>query len=141
MSETTTAVAIPTIGQSWPEQGGIYIGSRLKDGQVHHLVIPGGTEHDIKASHNNAAERIAEKGEINGFSDWHHGDQRDVMLAYINVPELFERKGYDSIQVTASPYGSPSAWAVNCESGRVDILYRTNEFRVRPFRSIIHSSL
>ena len=36
----------PAINQHWPEQGGIFIGSRLIDGQVHHIVIPGGTEFD-----------------------------------------------------------------------------------------------
>ena len=40
---------IPAINQPWPEQGGIYIGSRLIDGQVHHIVIPGGTEQDAQA--------------------------------------------------------------------------------------------
>lgn len=138
---TATAIQIPTIGQPWPEQGGIYIGSLLKDGQVHHLVIPGGTEHDIKASHNNAAERISAKGEINGFSDWHHGDQRDLMLAYINVPDLFERKGWGSVQITATPCGEGSAWYVDFEYGHVGIGYRIDEFRVRPFRSVIHSAL
>ncbi len=92
MSETTL-IFTPSIGQPWPEQGGIYIGSRLIDGQTHHVIIPGGTEYDIRANYNNAAERIAAKGEINGFSDWHHGSQEDVMLAYINVPDLFCRGG------------------------------------------------
>lgn len=27
---TETQTAIPVIGQSWPEQGGIYIGSRVR---------------------------------------------------------------------------------------------------------------
>lgn len=139
MSETTTAV--PAIGQPWAEQGGIYIGSRLKNGEVHHIVIPGGVEHDIKTSHNNAAERIAAKGEINGFSDWHHGSQEDLMLAYINAREHFHRKGFESIQITATPYGEYDAWYVAFESGHTVIDGRTNEFRVRPFRSIIHSAL
>ncbi|MGB3290982.1 MAG: hypothetical protein WBA83_17045 [Burkholderiaceae bacterium] len=138
---TSTTTEVPAIGQPWPEQGGIYIGSRLKDGQTHHLIIPGGIEHDIEASHNNAAERIAAKGEINGFSDWRHGDQEDVMLAYINAKEHFHRKGFESIQITATPYGSTSAWAVGFERGRVYIGFRLYEFRVRPFRSFIASSI
>lgn len=138
---TVATLEIPTIGQPWPEQGGIYIGSRLKDGQVHHLIVPGGPTFDIQASHNNAAERIAAKGEINGFSDWRHGDQRDVMLAYINVPDLFEQSGYDSIQITSTPFDSNYAWAVDFEDGSVSADGRNGEFRVRPFRSIIASSL
>lgn len=133
--------AIPTIGQPWPEQGGIYIGARLKDGQVHHVIIPGGTDFDIKASHNNAAERIAAKGEINGFSDWRHGDQEDLMLAYINARDRFHHKGVESIQISATPDGSDLAWGVHFEGGGVYIYYRDCEFRVRPFRSFIASSL
>ena len=125
---------IPQIGQPWPEQGGVYVGSRLKKGDVHHLIIPGGTDFDLEASHNNAAERIAAKGEINGFSDWHHGEQEDLMLAYINVRDQFHRKGIMSIQITATPYGSGRAWSVNFEYGTVYVSFRGNEFRVRPFR-------
>jgi len=126
----------PEIGEYLPGQGGIYIGSRLKDGQVHHLIIPGGPDFDIKASHNNAAERIAAKGDINGFTDWRHGEQEDLMLAYINVPELFEREGYESIQITSTPYGQSSAWFVDFEYGGVGIDGRDYEFRVRPFRRL-----
>lgn len=129
--------AIPTIGQPWPEHGGVYIGSRLVAGQVQHIIIPGGPEQDIVASHNNAAERIAERGEINGHTDWRHGSQEDVMLAYINVPHLFPRKGMESVQVTSTPYDSRDAWVVGFEDGRVGVLHRTSEWRVRPFRSVI----
>lgn len=132
---------VPKIGQPWPGQGGIYIGSRLKGGEVHHIIIPGGIEHDIKASHNNAAERIAAQGEINGFSDWRHADQEDLMLAYINARDQFHRKGVGSIQVSATPYGSDYAWLVDFEYGSVTTLNRGYEFRVRPFRSFIHSPI
>lgn len=140
MSETTSTTP-PAIGQPWPEQGGVYIGSRLIDGEIRHRVIPGGAEFDIPASHDNAAERIAAKGEINGHSDWFHGDARDVMLAYINVPDLFPKKGVASIQLTSSPCGSHYAWAVDFESGYVFNDFRFNEFRVRPFRGIAASSI
>jgi len=137
----TTAIAVPAIGQPWAEQGGIYIGQRLIEGEVHHVIIPGGTDYDIEASHDNAAERIAAKGEINGFSDWRHGAQEDVMLAYINAREYFHREGFASIQVTATPYGRNLAWCVDFENGNVIPNIRNYEFRVRPFRSIIHSAL
>ena len=140
MSETTM-ILVPAIGQPWPEQGGVYIGPRLIDGQTHHVIIPGGTEYDIKASHDNAAERIAAKGEINGFSDWRQGSQEDLMLAYINVPGLFRREGMESIQITSTPSDELTAWAVDFEDGSVLTRCRIGEFRVRPFRSIIASSL
>lgn len=136
MSETTL-IFTPSIGQPWPEQGGIYIGSRLIDGQTHHVIIPGGTEYDIRASYDNAAERIAAKGELNGFSDWRHGSREDVMLALINVPDLFHCRGMESIQITSTPYGQHHhAWAVDFQFGCVDTWPRYDEFRVRPFRSI-----
>lgn len=138
---TVATLEIPTIGQPWPEQGGIYVGPRLKDGQVHHLVIPGGTDFDIKASHDNAAERISAKGDINGFSDWRHGEQEDLMLAYINARDQFHHKGMESVQISATPYDSGSAWAVRFEFGDVFLSCRNDEFRVRPFRSIIHSPI
>lgn len=44
---TKTKATVPAINQPWPEQGGIYIGSRLINGAVHHIVIAdGGTTHD-----------------------------------------------------------------------------------------------
>jgi len=137
MSETATLIQIPAPGQPWPEQGGIYVGARVIDGIVRHRIIPGGTDQDIVASHDNAAERITAAGEINGFSDWGHGDQRDLMLAYINAPDLFHREGIESVQITSTPYGSYYAWAVGFESGDVGVSGRHYEFRVRPFRSFI----
>lgn len=137
MSETASAVQIPVPGQPWPEQGGVYVGARVIDGVVHHRIIPGGTEFDIPASHNNAAERIADKGEINGFSDWQFGDQRDLMLAFVNAPDLFHQSGRESIQITATPYGSGGAWAVYFEDGYVHLYGRSSEFLARPFRSFI----
>lgn len=140
MSETT-ATTPPTIGQPWPEQGGIYIGSRLVDGQVQHRIIPGGPEFDIPASHDNAAERIAAKGEINGFSDWFHGDPKDLMLALINVPHLFPNKGIESVQITSKPYRNSGAWAVVFEYGLCYRYGQGREFRVRPFRSVVDSPI
>lgn len=125
---------IPLIGQPWLEQGGFYVGPRLSNGEVLHVVIPGGVEYDIVARLDNAAERIAARGKINGFSDWLLGEQQDLMLAYINVPELFEREGIESMRVTATPYGRKAVWVVTFENGWVDIENGPYEYRVRPFR-------
>ena len=138
---SATATKAPAINQLWPEQGGIYIGDRLIDGKVHHIIIPGGTEFDIEACHNNAAERIAAKGEINGFSDWRNGSQEDYMLAYINARDKFNQGGVESIYVSSTPYGSCFAWAVGFEYGSVGCWGRSSGFLVRPFRSIIASSI
>ena len=131
--------SIPAIGQAWPEQGGIYIGARLIDGATHHVVIPGGVEHDIKD--------VAFKGvraciptELNGQGDWRAPDQEDLMLAWINAREHFEKSGL------ASYYWSRTerdgwAWAVGFEYGTTTNDTRGDEFRVRPFRSFPDSSL
>lgn len=133
---TQIKATIPAINQPWPEQGGIYIGSRLKDGVMHHVVIAdGGTKHDIE-DHDFKAAQGVQFGEINGHSDWNAGDQEDLMLAYINGREHFEKTYYWS---RSEHHGWP--WAVDFEDGNTDYDDRYDEFRVRPFRSFPDSSL
>ena len=131
---------IPAINQPWPEQGGIYIGSRLIDGQVHHIVIPGGVDHDAK--------KMAFKGvatsipaEINGHSDWRAPSQEDLMLAWINAREHFVQEGSDSIYWSSTVDSDNWPWAVDFENGSTNNRTRLREFRVRPVRSFPDSSL
>ncbi|MFY2587161.1 DUF1566 domain-containing protein [Achromobacter xylosoxidans] len=132
---TATATTVPAIGQEWPEQGGIYIGSRLIDGATHHVIIPGGKEFDlVDVEFKDLASAVAERGEVNGHDDWRAPDQEDMMLAYINAAGLFEK---DDWYWTNTPCGSYNAWAVIFEDGSVDDWPRGSEFRVRPVRSII----
>lgn len=132
---TATATTAPSIGQEWPEQGGIFIGSRLLDGAVHHVIIPGGKEFDLAdVAFDQLKSAVAERGEVNGHSDWRAPEQEDMMLAYINAPHLFDKEDW---YWTAKPYGSFSAWAVCFEYGGVGLWDRFSEFRVRPVRSII----
>jgi len=130
----------PRIGELWPEQGGRYVGSYLRDGVVHHGIIAPGIESDIQASHNNRAEKI-EGCAVNGFTDWRVPDQIEGMLTYIgtaHLPDEFKRKGFDSIYLTSTPFDSNYAWFVGFEDGDVCILARYDEFRFRPFRSVIY---
>ncbi|MDX9742156.1 MAG: DUF1566 domain-containing protein, partial [Gammaproteobacteria bacterium] len=132
---------VPAINQPWPEQGGIYIGSRLVDGEVHHVVIPGGVEFDHEEVPFNRVEKVVNEGdELNGFSDWRAPDQEDLMLAYINAREHFMQKGVDSIYWSRSEHHD-WPWAVDFEDGRTSHDHRYNEFRVRPVRSFSDSSL
>lgn len=136
---TATATSAPTIGQEWPEQGGVFIGTRLIDGVAHHIIIPGGKEFDLVAvEFKDLAFAVAERGEVNSHADWRAPDLEDMMLAYINVPGLFDKGDW---YWTNKPYGSHHAWAVIFEHGRVGLWGRRFEFRVRPVRSIIASSL
>jgi len=132
---TATATTAPAIGQEWPEQGGIYIGSRLIDGAVHHVIIPGGKEFDLDGvEFNDMVSAVTDRGEVNGHADWRAPDQEDMMLAYINAPDLFEKNDW---YWTNKPYGSSSAWAVVFETGYILYWSCYFEFRVRPIRSII----
>lgn len=136
---TATATTAPSIGQEWPEQGGIFIGSRLIDGAVHHVIIPGGKEFDLAdVEFDQLSSAVAERGEVNGHSDWRAPEQEDMMLAYINAPHLFDKEDW---YWTAKPCGSYSAWAVDFEYGDVGRWHRYTGCRVRPVRSIIASSL
>lgn len=137
---TQTATRIPAINQPWPEKGGIFIGSRLIDGVVHHVVIPGGTEFDHPDVPFSRVELVVAEGEeLNGHSDWRAPDQEDLMLAYINAREHFVQKGVDSLYWSRTERSWP--WAVGFEYGFTYYYDRYYEFRVRPFRSFPDSSL
>ena len=137
---TESAIRIPAINQLWPEQGGIYIGSRLIDGEVHHVVIPGGIEHDANDIKFDDVPGSILK-EINCHEDWRAPDQEDLMLAWINAREHFTQEGSGSIYWSRSERSKHWAWAVDFEDGYTISCDRRNEFRVRPFRSFPDSSL
>ncbi|HCW20298.1 MAG TPA: hypothetical protein DHL02_20610, partial [Achromobacter sp.] len=100
---------VPAIGQEWPEQGGTFIGSRLVDGAVHHVIIPGGKEFDLAdVAFDELKSAVAERGEVNGHFDWRAPEQEEMMLAYINVPHLFDKEDW---YWTSKPCGSYNAWA------------------------------
>jgi hypothetical protein len=129
---------IPAINQPWPEQGGIYIGSRLIDGAVHHVVIPGGVDFDhVDVSFARVQTVVSEGEELNGFSDWRAPDQEDLMLAYINAREHFDTSTW--YWSRSEHHGWP--WAVGFERGLTYHYTRHDEFRVRPVRSFPDSSL
>lgn len=129
---------VPAINQPWPEQGGIYIGSRLIDGAVHHIVIPGGAEFDhIEIPFSRVQQVVAEGDELNGFSDWRAPDQEDLMLAYINAREHFDTS--DWYWSRSEHHGWP--WAVDFEHGDTYGHTRSYEFRVRPVRSFPDSAI
>lgn len=141
MSQETVAVAIPTIGQHWPEQGGIYIGSRLIGGQAHHIVIAELADDIKNVEFANVDVAVTAIGEINDHNDWRAPEQEDLMLAFINAREHFVREGRESIYWSRTQCSAYSAWAVVFENGHVSSTTRHDEFRVRPFRSFIHSSI
>lgn len=129
-----TTNTIPAIGQAWAEQGGVYLGQRLIGGVPHHIIVSPSIENDIKGvAFANVNQAVADAGEINGHSDWRAPEQEDLMLAYVNAPDLFLREGADSIYWSRSEHhGWP--WAAVFENGLVTSIILSVEFRVRPFR-------
>lgn len=130
----------PQINQAWPEQGGIFVGTRLINGQAHHIIIPGGIEHDAKGVKFDAAAATI-PAELNGHTDWRMPEKEDLQLAYINSREHFEQEGMASLYWTGTEDDESWAWAVDFEDGRTDYRHRDDELRVRPFRSFLASSL
>lgn len=142
MSTTETISRAPTIGQSWPEQGGVYIGQRLIDGVAHHIIAAAGIESDIeKVEFKNVDKAVADVGEINGHADWRAPEQEDLMLAYVNAPDQFVRDGGWATVYWSRSEHHDWPWAVVFEYARVCRTNRGSEFRVRPFRSIVASSI
>jgi len=136
-TEQETAVILPLPGQPWPAQGGIYAGSYVKDGQLHHGIFAAGVDSDVQTSFDTLDGKVKDLPQIAGFSDWRAPDQREVMLSFIANPDDFNRKGYDSIYLTSTPFGSYFAWVLGFEGGNVVVYARSSEFRFRPFRSFV----
>ena len=129
----------PAINQPWPEQGGIFIGSRLIDGLMHHIIIPGGIEFDHTDIPFSRVEQVVNEGdELNGFSDWRAPDKEDLMLAYINSREHFDS---DEWYWSRTPDCEHWALAVDFEYVRTHYFSRSHEFRVRPVRSFPASAI
>lgn len=116
-------------------QGGIYVGPHWVDGKLEHLIaapetLPGAEWDD--------AQRIASNytgpdDALVRYSDWVLPTREQLEIARIYAQEFFEN-GY---HWSSTPCGSFTAWAVDFEYGDVTTWHRRNEFRVRPFRSVI----
>lgn len=156
----TILASRPRIGEYLHGQGGIYVGDILgSDGVLYGLVT--GTEMDIgrakwgpdgerdlsdwdglsntkRLRNESPAAKLASDYERDGHADFYLPARRELLIAAANVPHLFGKDGW---YATSTPCGSGSAWVVDFEDGSVYVGGRLDEFRVRPFRSIIHSSL
>lgn len=155
-----TTTPRPRIGEYLAGQGGIYVGGILgDDGVLYGLVTaqeedigrakwgPDGTL-DLSQwdglSNTNAlrdkspAAKLASGYERDGHADFYLPAHRELIVSLANVPGLF---GKESYYWTSTPRSDCFAWAVGFESGLVTSTSRCNEFRVRPFRSVIASSI
>ncbi|KNE28150.1 Lcl C-terminal domain-containing protein [Achromobacter spanius] len=143
------------VGQYAEGQGGIYIGqtaqgrhlfaaASLLDGDFEFGGYGDGLEgySDIDGAENtrkllersqHSAALAASEYSADGHKDFYLPSHREL-LQIVAVEGFNEDAGY---VWTSTPYGSYTAWAVDFEDGNVDDWRRTNEFRVRPVRSII----
>lgn len=150
----------PQIGEYWQGQGGVYGGDfRAGDETIYGLIVA--TEEDVGRA------RWAPDGELD-LSDWdglantqrlrnecpaaklateytrdEHSDfylpaRRELLLGAANLHDTF---GKESWYWTSTPYSESYAWAVDFEYGNVGRNRRYGEFRVRPFRRFIYSSI
>lgn len=149
----------PRIGEQWPGQGGVYAGLiRCPDGDYHQIVAtaPEGERDAIKwggygddkpeaqsdtdglantlallrsNTQHPAAEWAAELS-IGGHEDWYLPSRRELRLAWVNVPELFQSGWYWS-----STQSSPdSAWCQGFSVGNQTSYDKTGELRTRAVR-------
>lgn len=143
------------VGQYADGQGGIYIGQTA---QGRHLfaaaaLLDGGFEFggygdylegysDLDGAEN--TRKLVERGDhpaalaateytADGHNDFYLPSHRELLQ--LVAVEGFNEHASDVW--TSTPYGSGYAWAVNFEGGYVDGWRRSNEFRVRPVRSVI----
>lgn len=149
--------ARPKIGEYLAGEGGIYVGDILgDDGVLYGLIAsqekdvgtaswgPNG-ERDLsewdgltntgRLRNECPAAKLASDYGRDGHADFYLPARREIVVAAANVPHLF---GKESWYWTSTPYSNSSAWAVAFEDGYVFNYYRTNEFRVRPFRRFTH---
>lgn len=147
----------PRIGEYLTTEGGIYVGDILGDDKVLYGLIVGeevdigtaefGKEHkgDLSQwdglSNTNAlrgkspAADLAANYERNGHCDFYLPARRELTVPMANVPHLFNPKEYYWSSTTR---GNDYAWAVDFEYGYIGYDYRSNKFRVRPFRRFTH---
>jgi len=153
-----TSVQTPTLGQAWPEQGGIYVGlMRGENGQPdYHLIVgevtgsslawgaygddePGATSARdglantkalVESKHDHPAAKWAAGLEHAGFADWYLPSQGELMLCFVNAREAFEPKWHWS----STQYSRNCAWFQFFAGGTASINYKAYEGQARAVR-------
>lgn len=126
----------PALCQLWPEQGGVFVGSRLIIGVVHHILIAdGGASRDVTEVNGDTALSL-DFGKIGGFRGWHAGDQEDHMLAYTNARGHFWQEiNRGSVYWTRSTHRGVR-WAFSYLDGGCAPMGSYVPLRARAFRHV-----
>lgn len=125
-------VAVPSIGQAWPGQGGIYAGlMRGRDGAPdYHLIV--GPELNPAEWEDTKAQ--AAELEIEGHTDFTLPFRAEQALQFANVPELFKKDWYWSCEQRASY--PVHAWMQYFDDGYQVYYRKSYEIRARAVRRL-----
>lgn len=155
-----SALTPPALGQIWPGQGGIYVGTvpSMLDIPAHHL-IAGTQETTLKwgpyeddapgTSHTNGptnTHALAAGGDkypaarwcadytADGHNDFHLPSRFDLLIAFLSTgATVFDKEGY---YWSSTQFSRLYAFVQAFASGDSGCCVKVNEFRVRPFRWI-----
>lgn len=157
---SASPASMPAVGESWPAQGGVYAGYvRGENGQKgHHLIVAtddsayfkgkygcygdeiDGANHKRDGAANtqamakagcNIAKKISALS-IDGHQDFYIPSQCELMLCFINVPELFKKEWHWS----STQFSAVYAWCQGFDGGGVDYGVKGCEFCLRAVRRI-----
>ena len=160
--ETSASILVPpAIGEYWVGQGGVYAGmNRGQDsGRDFCLIVPtdpravfskrclGTYGIDVNSAtsyHNGQANTraLAEAGselckeilalEIDGHSDFYLPSQTELMLCWVNVPELFEKVWH----LSSTQYSTGNAWVQYFLNGDTSSYYKKFDASARACRRL-----
>lgn len=153
-----TTMARIAIGTHLPDQGGTLAAYLARpDGSLYGLIVAS-AEHDVtghwgqysqdvpgaRGTHGAASTHaMAEAGsaiaravldlQIGGHADWYIPSRLELLAAYEQAPQLFDKASY---YWSSTQYSRIFAWCQAFEYGGSYALYKDTEFRARPVRSI-----
>ncbi|TDV04646.1 DUF1566 domain-containing protein [Paraburkholderia caballeronis] len=158
-SATTTAIAVPRIGEYWDGQGGIYAGVMpLEDGGIAHRIVSideakdfeyGGYDHTVAGadskldglantqallsdSKEHPAARWCTDYAKDGHSDFYLPAQRELSLAWATIATVFGPYWYWS----STQFSAYNAWGQYFDGGYQDNAIKYSKGRVRAFRRL-----
>lgn len=127
-------ISVPCIGESWPDQGGIYAGiMRGHDGGPdYHLIV--GPEHDGELKWQAAMDWAIALNMKNSIKDFTLPFCAEQSLLFAAVPELFEKTWYWSREQRAED--ADYAWYQSFGNGYQHYDLKGYEWRARAVRRV-----
>jgi hypothetical protein len=115
-SETGLIVALPRLGEYWPEQGGVLHGIMLDQDTKSEYALVSAVEHQHDSGTFAELQDYAKSLKIHGFSDFRMPDRRELRMQWINAkPGQFKAEWYWSGEQAARV--SAYAWSQDFSLG------------------------